>query len=362
MATGECAPNRRSYHFDAMTSPFVPWAVIAQRWTEAQGDPAKLKTFYNLTLGLPFDMASDVPDHERLMERRSAEFRRGIIPPAGLVTVGAADVQMRGIWYLVKAYSHDRQTYRVDAGYIEGATDDPHGGAFVDLERIRTRAWPDSFGGLRTVDSFAVDSGYRSHIVYTWARGKTHTFAVKGDDGWSKPAIGQPTPQDIDFNGKRTRRGIMLWPVGTWSLKGAFYANLRKLGVAAGKDFDPPGYCHFGDWLDEEYFKQITGEFLTTETFRGRSRAVWKPRPGHENHLLDCEVYCDAIADYLGVNRMTDQEWASLAAMRGVPLEMNDADMFAPDPVRARSGPAQKPAAGRDDGYGDGDGESWWNR
>lgn len=333
-----------SYHFDALTSPLVPWEKVAADFVQCNGDPQKLKAFYNLVLGLAFDMKGDAPDHVRLLERAKGEhYKRGVIPPEGIVFVGTADVQLKGIWYLFKAYAPDRRSFRVDAGYIEGATDDPHGGAFVKLEELRQKQWPDGFGRTRAVDAFGIDSGYRSHVVYTWCRGKAGVFALDGLDGWSRPPIGQPKAMDINWNGKRIRNGIMLWGVGTWSLKGTFYANLRKEGRAAGKEIDPPGYCHFADWLDEEYFRQITAEYLGTEKFKGRSRQKWIPRVGFENHLLDCEVYGDALADYLGVSRMTPEEWQRLVAMRGVPDTVFKPDMFAPAPIAAQAQTAMQP-------------------
>lgn len=357
-----------SYHFDALSSPFVPWDKIAERFIVANDDPAKMKTFYNLTLGLEFDMKGDAPDHVRLMERRDQHLKRGHIPAEGLILVGAADVQMNGIWYSIRAFGADRQSWVVDAGYIEGATDDPHAGPFLKLEEIRTRQWPDAFGKTRTVDAFGVDSGFRSHVVYTWVRGKIATFALKGMDGWSRPALGQPSPVDIDFNGKRIRNGAMVWGVGTWSLKGAFYADLRKEGIAAGLERNPPGYIHFGSWMDEVYFRQITSEYLGTENFRGRSRRVWKVRAGEENHLLDSEIYINAIADYLGVSRMTPQQWAQLAAMRGLPESAMSPDLFAPAPLQAQAITAEpdvtatETAARPEEETGwFGDGESFWS-
>lgn len=348
-----------SYHFDAMSSPFVPWDKIAERFCAAAGDPQKMKVFENLTLGQTFDVKGDAPDHVQLMNRREAGLKRGHIPPGGLALVGAADVQMNGIWYAIKAYGPDRQSWRVDAGYIAGQTDDPFSGAFAELETIRTKLWPDAFGSARAVDAFGVDSGYRSHVVYTYVRGKPATFALKGDDGWSRPAIGQPKPVDIDFRGKRTRNGAMVWSVGTWPLKGAFYADLRKQGVANGVDVvDPPGYCHFGTWMDEVYFRQITSEYLADENFRGRVRRVWKVRSGEENHLLDCEIYGSALADYLGVSRMTEDQWRALAADRGVTEELKLPDMFAPAPIQAQT---TKPVQSSRANAGESLAESWWD-
>ncbi|TGQ69527.1 terminase [Mesorhizobium sp. M00.F.Ca.ET.186.01.1.1] len=340
IATASRPGAHPSYHFDALTSPFVPWEKISERFAKAAGDPLKLKTFENLTLGLPFEVKGDAPDHEKLMLRRDKEQKRGHIPPAGLILVGAADVQMRGIWYSVKAYAPDGQSWVVDAGYLPGETDDPHAGAFAELEKIRTTQWPDAYGRARPVDLFGVDSGYRAHVVYTFVRGKAACFALKGEDGWSRPAIGQPSPVDIDFKGKRIRNGAHVWAVGTWPLKGAFYAQLRKEGIAAGQSVNPPGYCHFAWWQDEVYFRQITSEYLASETFRGRVRRVWKPRMGEENHLLDCEIYNAALADYLGLSRMTADQWKHLAADRGF---SGDIDFFAPAPLLAQM-PAAQPA------------------
>lgn len=333
----------RGYHFDALASPFVPFDKIASRFVGAEGDPLKMKAFYNLTLGLAYEMKGDAPDHVRLMERREKNLKRGHIPPRGLILTGAADVQMNGIWYEIVAFGANRESWTVDAGYIEGSTSDPQSGAFVRLEEIRQTQWPDAFGAARAVDLFGVDSGYRSHIVYTWVRGKAGVLALKGDDGWSKPALGQPKLVDINFNGQRVRRGASVSAVGTWPLKGAVYADLRKEGVAAGKDVDPAGYAHFGDWLDEVYFRQITSEYLTNENYRGRVRRIWKVRNGEENHLFDCRVYNYALADYLGISRMTPDQWADLASQRGVPADVSSPDLFAPLPVQVAAKAAATP-------------------
>ena len=323
-----------SYHFDALSSPFVPWDKIAERFIKASGDPKKLKTFWNLTLGLPFEVKGDAPDHKALLLRRDHDLKRGAIPPSGIILTIAADVQMRGIWYEVLATSPDRQTWPVDVGYLDGDTSDPERGAFEKLTALYERRWPDAFGKTRWHDGFGVDSGYRSHVVYSWVRGRPNAYALDGRDGWNRPALGAPTAVDINYRGKRTRRGVMLWPVGTWSLKAAFYAELRKEGIREGHDIDPAGYCHFGGWMDEVMLRQITSEYLDEEMFRGRARKVWKVRSGEENHLLDCRIYNMALTEHLGLSTLTDADWARLAAERGVPDALRP-DLFSSDLERA---------------------------
>lgn len=307
----------KSYHFDALSSLLVPWDTIAKKFVEAGDDPAKLKTFSNLWLGLAYEVRGDAPDHIKLMLRRRADIQRGRIPPEGLILTAAADVQLRGIYVEVVAWSPNRQSWTVEALFLDGETEDHRFGAWAKLTEVYDRTFLDAFGGQRAVDAFGVDSGYRTNAVYNWVRQRPKAFALKGVDGWSRPAMGIKSLVDVSDGTRRIRHGAAVWPVGTWPLKSGFYADLHKEGLSAGALEDPSGYCHFGDWLDEVYFKQITAEYLADERFRGRPRRVWKVRNGFENHFLDCRVYNMALADYLGLNRMTDAEWALLRQQRG---------------------------------------------
>ena len=56
------------------------------------------------------------------MERREEGLKRGHIPPRGLILVGAADVQKRGIYLEVVAFAETRESWVVDADYIDGDT------------------------------------------------------------------------------------------------------------------------------------------------------------------------------------------------------------------------------------------------
>lgn len=313
-----------SYHIDALSSPFVPWDLIAERWINAQSNPEALKGFYNLTLGEAYEIKGDAPDHVRLMERRE-NYRRGHIPPRGLMLTAAADVQMNGIYCEVIAWAPNRESWVVETFVLDGDTTDANDGAFLKLAEIYNREWPDAFGGRRKIDAFAVDSGFRSHVVYTWVRSRHYAYAVDGRDGWNKPALGTPALVDIDLNGKKIG-STKIWPVGTWSLKGHWYEDLRREGKGAGHEVDPPGFCHFGTFLDEEYFKQVTSEYLADKKSRtgGATKKAWQPRGSQANHFLDCRIYNMALADHLGVSSMTDDEWKSLARDRAPDLETRD--------------------------------------
>jgi phage terminase large subunit GpA-like protein len=183
-----------------------------------------------------------------------------------------------------------------------------------------------------------VDSGFRAHVAYAWCRERPNAFAVKGGDGWARPAIGLPTLVDVDLYGKKIKNGATLWTVGTYSLKNQFYADLRKQRLVEGAECEPAGCCHFGEFLTEEYFKQITAEYLGSETIRGRIVRRWLA--AGPNHWLDCRIYNLAIADYLGLSRMTSDEWRKIAKVRGVSEELMTPNLLAPLPVKVAA-PAQ---------------------
>lgn len=333
-----------SYHIDALSSPFVPWDKIAERWVKAQSDPAKLKAFYNLTLGEAYEIKGDAPDHVRLMERRE-DYPKGRIPPRGLMLTAAADVQMRGIYVEVVAWAPNRESWVVYADVLEGDTTDANAGAFLKLAELYDREWPDAYGSRRRIDGFAVDSGFRSHVVYHWCSTRHLAYAIDGRDGWHRPALGAGTIVDIDLDGRKLG-ATKLWPVGTWSLKGHWYEDLRREGRGAGHEVDPPGFCHFGKWLDEDYFKQVTAEYLAEKQSRGRKTKGWHVRGNQDNHYLDCRVYNMAIADHLGLSTMTAEEWKLLARERAPTISQGD--LFSPKPlavqIAATPAPVLSPA------------------
>lgn len=370
-------PDRHpGFHVDAFVSLMVGYGEIAEDYLKVKSEQGR-KGFSNLVLGLPYRYRGDAPDHKRLMERRE-DYKRGHVPARGLILVASVDVQMKCLYVEVLAIAPTRESWVVDALMIEGDTARKDSDCFAQLRRdVLERKFPDAFGRLRTIDALGIDAGYRSHVVYSvvrdWQRlhpdtGRDLILALDGRDGWGRPAIGTPKLVDIDLDGQKIKEGARLWPVGTWPLKGAFYADLHQKGIAAGLPIDPPGYCHFGTWQDEEYFKQITAERLEDVTSRGRvTSRRWVPNG--DNHFLDCRVYNLALAEYLGLSTMTDDDWAILARRRGMPEEMIEQDLFSrvSEPQSASAEPALPPsneapaaprARGSDDWLG-GRGDSW---
>lgn len=308
-------PDRHpGFHVDAFMSLMMSYEAIAEDKIkyEAKGE-AGAKDYANLICAKPYQMKGNAPDHQRLMER-SENYLAGTIHSGGLLFTAGADVQSYGIYCEAVCFSEDRQSWNVIAEFFEGATDNPQAGAWLLLEEFLEREFPDSHGVLRKIEALGVDSGYRTNQVLEWCRRHPNAYAVKGMPGRGVPAISAPQRKSVTKRGKRKRFGAaMAWPVGTWSLKAEFYGNLHKVGLKAGEACDPPGYCHFHSELGEEYFQQITAEYFTQKLVKGKLHEEWALRREH-NHFLDCRIYAMAMAEHLGLSRLTKSQWAALRA------------------------------------------------
>jgi phage terminase large subunit GpA-like protein len=304
------------FHIWQAYSPFVSWDSTVAKFIDAKDNPRKLKTFVQQALGEEWEERGEAPEWEKLYERR-LPYRFGTVPLGGLVITAGCDVQKNGIFFEVVAWGAGQTSWVIDAGFLEGDPAETDGGVWDKLSAVYGRRYLDAFGNSRGIEAFAVDSGYLSNQVYHWTRSRALAYAVDGRDGWQTPPIGTPSKVDITLKGKKLRRGALLWPVGTWSLKGELYANLRKPAPEPGAEQVKPGFCHFGEDLDKSYFQQLTAEFLKEkDDKKGRIVRIW--HASGPNHFHDCRIYSMAMAEQLGLARMGPADWAQLAAKRNV--------------------------------------------
>ncbi len=155
----------------------MSFKAIAQARLKAElGSEKGRKDYANLILGRPYKFRGDAPDHVRLMERAEDGLRQGHVPPRGLLLVcGRRRPDAR---HLRRGYRlrPDGQSWLVDAAYLDGETEAPDAQVFTDLLAFTVdRSFPDAFGGRRRIDALGIDSGYRSHVVYSFVR-SNHGF------------------------------------------------------------------------------------------------------------------------------------------------------------------------------------------
>ena len=316
----ERSHKRKGFFVPGLLSPlgWLSWETCVERWLEAHGppvDPLLLKPFMNHILGESWAERGEVPDWETLYRRRE-EYPIGVIPRGGIVLTAGADIQKNRIEVELMAMGRGRESWSVAYVVILGDPDDKtSSGPWAELKRILDTHYPvegeDTFLPIRRM---AVDCGYKSSLVYDFVRANPRAIAIHGRETLPMP-IGQPRKADIKLgNGKRLKRGVQYWPIGTNFCKEMIYGNLRlKEPLPESGEPFPPGYCHFPQY-EQEYFKQLTGEQVVARKVRGYLRPQWE-KTRDRNEALDCRVYARAAASAEGVDRWRDKDWDHLESL-----------------------------------------------
>ena len=341
----EVPTKLRGFHIWKAYSLFTSWDGIVSDWLEAKGLPEKEKTFTQQVLGQAWEDKGDAPDAEALHKRRVIRLAKAEPPMGPVAFTGATDVQGNRLEWAVWGWSEKMTRWLVDWGAIEGDPMDAATWAAHD-KMVMSREYAPGGGKIIRPEAWAVDSGYASQAVYNYSRGRAGIYAVDGRDGRAMPFIGLPKKVDVNWQGRRVKGGAVIWPVGTFALKSDLYSAIRK--TIAGPDED-------GQWaagsmilpgdVPLEYCEQLTAEFLRRiERRSGVMDMKWEKLSGRPNEALDIAGYARAMAYHLGLDRLTDDQWAALRAERCGPVktETGQGDLFdvqiapavAPQPVK----------------------------
>lgn len=318
---------------------FESWDQIVAEYLTAKASGAeRMRVFTQQTLGEAWEDKGDAPDAEKLHKARVPEFRRGVLPHGPVVLTGATDVQGNRLEWAVWGWSEGMTRWLIDWGVIEG--DPADAATWAEHSRMMAaRRYRLGAGGEIGVDAWAVDSGYMSHAVYSYCRGRPGVFAVDGRDGRTEPFIGTPKKVDINWAGKRTPKGALLWPVGTFPLKSDLYGAIRKTllhaeTVSARSDGEilpwAPGSMILPGDVDMAYAEQLTSEYLAEVEMRsGVVVRRWQKLAGRPNEALDIAGYARAMAYHLRLDRLKPEQWQNLRVERfGSPPDSGQADLF----------------------------------
>jgi phage terminase large subunit GpA-like protein len=158
--------------------------------------------------------------------------------------------------------------------------------------------------------------------VYGWARRHPgFVMAVKGRESLAaQQAIGAPSWQDVSVNGRKLKKGVRLWNIGTSMLKLELYGQLGLEKPTDGEAY-PDGYIYLPQGTDDEWIKQLVAEELREIKQRtGGIRREWH-KLRDRNEALDNAVYARAVAISLGADRWTESQWAKLTGEQSEPSE-----------------------------------------
>jgi phage terminase large subunit GpA-like protein len=313
-------PNRHpGFWIWSAYSRFVAWSHIVTEWLKAQGDPEKLKAFHNLWRGEAWEDRGDAPAWEALLENRLS-YKLGELPEGAALITAGVDVQKDRLYFEVVAWGEALRSWSIDFGVVFGDT----GGDAVwsDLSERLSRKYRATGGKLWPIDIVAIDAGFNTDRVYDFVRRNSRRYATKGVGGPLAPNLGSPAKMQVTATGKKWRRGLQSWPVGTWPLKIELYNRLRQKP----KNGEYPSrFCFFSADHDEAFFKQLTSESLVRHERGGRVVSEWIV--SGQNHWLDCRVMAMAMLELYGAAALSRDAWSALAFSRHAPAPAAQADL-----------------------------------
>lgn len=316
---GGCLPGYRSYRRPLIITPWRSgeFRSIAVAFLEAKRT-WNLHDFRNSVEARPYKPEVKITDAETLQAR--AETYEAGIPRGVLALTVGADLQDDRIELEIIGWGLGLENWSIEYQIFYGDPADP--AVFGEVEKYLLERRE-----LEIACACFDSGGHKTQSVYNFTRPREgrRWFSIRGSSVVGKPIAGRPS---------KMPQGGRLFVVGTEAAKGLIHSHFKVTKPG-------PGYCHFRDDYDREYFEQLCAEEMRTRFVKGFPTQEWfKIRD--RNEALDVRVYNYAALHILGGERylakLARHRQREVAAEAAVPGE---APLPAPDLPRpkVRKGP-----------------------
>ena len=336
-------PRRIAFFVWTAYSPAVSWPDLVREYLTAkeksdEGDENKLKAFVNTTLGETYEGEVERTDAEDL-KARAEPFALRLVPQDCLVLLAGCDTQDNRIEVGVWGFGRGSRMWTIDHRVFWGSPNEEK--VWNELEEflLETR-YPHAARTELGITASAIDSGgHYTQAVYAFAHvhAGRNVFATRGRPSGEKHIKDGATQVDIDWRGRRKKKGVVLWHIGTNHAKDLIHS---RQGVTK----PGPGYVHLSNELQDEWFRQMAGEMRVTRRSTNGSLSRWTATRKRVE-ALDCAVGAIWLEHHLELGRRSDAWWRALEER----VQPATGDLFAlapppaavepPPPVRALSRP-----------------------
>ncbi len=296
----------RGYHANGLYYPLglgPRWLDLVHMWLDAQGDPAKLKTFINDRLAEAWEDPAMRAVKFNIIADRAEPFPLRPLPWWALALTYGVDTQDNRLAVHGLAWGRGMVCWPFEYVELPGdPNDDAVWAALVDLldrpvERID--------GALLRRDASLQDMlGHRTDAVKAFVRSARLRRHVAGFGATANNAVplGKPKLQEINWRGQYDKRGVQAYPIGTVAIKQMLYSWMASDAEKAPDD----RRLRFSEQFSADYFGG-----LTSETYNPRNNRFEKARGAPRNEPLDTWVhaYAAALHPELRLHRWTRADW-----------------------------------------------------
>lgn len=312
-------PGLTSYHVPAFLSPvgMYDWTGIIQKWVKAWDvradrprDIVKLRAFYNLERGLPWEERGESPKFERVQLHRRAIYRQGEIPnKAAIIETGApvilltcaVDVHGDRLDVEVLGWCRNRQTYSIEwlhFGKERGDVDNlgPDGPWQELRELLEERTWRADDGRQYKIEITLIDCGHKADTVHQFCT--SYSSGVYPIMGRELSIKGAQFREFNDFVSKFGNRGYNV----TATIYKDRLAAWLEFNWGSQDELQPLGYPNYPNDYGDDFFRQYEAEEKVEVLERLSSRKlgyVWRQRGQRPNHAWDCRIYNMAAFDLI---------------------------------------------------------------
>lgn len=255
-------------------------------------DVAAIQTAVNTSGGELYKPKGIAPDWTELLVLKQG-YRKGDCPSDALVLTAGVDVQKKSLYYVVRGWGPNYDSFLIDNGQIFGETKYQH--VWDVLGEILTTPYNDT-----PIRLMLVDSGYKpdeepkaTSIIYKFCHHNPAAFPTKGHDAQTQTH--RASNISITVDGRVIKDGLRLWHLDTDHFKTFIYGRLNW-------DVSQKGGWHCHADTEDEYFKQLVSE---ARIIMANGKVTWELLR-KDNHYLDAEMNAVAAAYILRLYRLKD--------------------------------------------------------
>ena len=284
-------PGKIAFHIPSWLSTFVSFGKIAASFLRGKKDTDEFRDWHNKHLAEPWQLIVTSKNKEQILAAR-CELPAQTVPEAAVALTIGVDVQLRGFWFVVRAWAPDLTSWLIHYGFLatweaveklifESAY--PVGNTGRSLPIFRAAV--DTGGGKKDEDTTMTDETYFWLVKNNW-RGGICLQGVKGSSHAMTNMLKLGGEILTTRNGKKLPAALRILSVDTARAKDQYHKRLQWAIDEETRDL--PGAAFLNADAGTDYVAQILAEQKKINADTGHEE--WVNVHKRPNHLLDAEI------------------------------------------------------------------------